>query len=71
MPDDEISPRSGLLERLMRAYHSLLSRTDRPDLPATPSPDDYVPDLSPATPEERARAEVAAREAMRRLRSER
>ena len=30
-------------------------------------PADYEPDLSPATPEERRRAEAAAREAMRRL----
>ncbi|WP_420128145.1 hypothetical protein [Longimicrobium sp.] len=42
-------------------------RPDRPELPPAPSLDEPV-DTSPATPEERASAEAAAREVMRRLR---
>ena len=68
MPDDTGNPRPGLLDRLILAYQALTSRPDRLDIPPPPDPADYEPDLSPATPEERRRAEAAAREAMRRLR---
>lgn len=57
----------GPLDRLIRAYHRMLGRPDRPAIPSPPDPEAYVTDMTPATPEERARAEVAAREAMRRL----
>ena len=66
-PDDTGNPRPGLLDRLIRAYQALTGRPDRPDIPPPPDPADYEPDLGPATPEERKRAEAAAREAMRRL----
>jgi hypothetical protein len=69
-PDDTGNPRSGLLDRLIRAYQALTGRADRPDIPPPPDPAEYEPDMSPATPEERARAEAAAREAMRRLRAD-
>jgi hypothetical protein len=59
---------SGLLDRLIRAYLRMRGRPDRPALPPPPDLDSYVPDPSPPTAEERAQAEAAAREAMRRLR---
>ncbi len=67
MPDDgkDLPPR--LLDRLIRAYLRMRGRPDRPELPPAPSLDEPV-DTSPATPEERASAEAAAREVMRRLR---
>ena len=61
---DDLPPR--LLDRLIRAYLRMRGRPDRPDLPPLPDLDEPV-DNSPATPEERAAAEAAAREAMRRL----
>lgn len=67
-PDGTGKPRSGLLDRLIQAYQSLTGRPDRPAVPPPPDPAEYVPDMSPATSEERERAEAAAREAMRRLR---
>jgi hypothetical protein len=70
MPDENGAQEAGLLDRLIRAYQALTGRPDRPDIPPPPNPADYVPDMSPATPEERRRAEAAAREAMRRLRAE-
>ena len=67
-PDGAGKSRSGLLDRLIRAYQALVGRPDRPEIPPPPDPAEYVPDMSPATSEERERAEAAAREAMRRLR---
>lgn len=62
---DDLPPR--LLDRLIRAYLRMRGRPDRPKLPPPPALDEPV-DNSPATLEERAAAEAAAREAMRRLR---
>jgi hypothetical protein len=59
---------TGLLDRLISAYLRMRGRPDRPELPLPPDVDSYVPDPSPPTAEERAAAEAAAREAMRRLR---
>jgi hypothetical protein len=71
MPDDsDGKPRPGLLDRLIRAYQSVIGRPDRPTIPPPPDPAEYAADTSPPTPEERARAEAAAREAMRRLRED-
>jgi hypothetical protein len=58
----------GPLDRLIRAYYRMLGRPDRPEIPTPPDPETYTPDMSPATPEEQALAEKAAKEAMRRLR---
>ena len=69
-PDGTGKPRPGLLDRLIHAYQTLTRRADRPVVPPPPDPAEYEPDTSPATPEERARAEAAAREAMRRLRED-
>jgi hypothetical protein len=64
---DDLPP--GLLDRLIRAYLRMRGRPDRPtELPPLPELDSYVPDPSPPTALERAAAESAAREAMRRLR---
>lgn len=65
---DDTTP--GLLDRLIRAYHRVISRPDRPAVPPPPDPLDYEPDMSPPTPGEQARAEAAAREAMRRIRGD-
>jgi hypothetical protein len=65
---DDTDP--GLLDRLIRAYHRVIGRPDRPAVPPPPDPRDYEPDMGPPTPGEQARAEAAAREAMRRLRRE-
>jgi hypothetical protein len=62
---DDTDP--GLLDRLIRAYHLVIGRPDRPAVPPPPDPRDYEPDMGPATPEERARSEAAAAEVMRRL----
>ncbi|WP_331129281.1 hypothetical protein [Longimicrobium sp.] len=64
---DDLPPR--LLDRLIRAYLRMRGRPDRPELPPPPDLDAPV-DTSPATPVERAAAEAAAREAMRRLRQD-
>jgi hypothetical protein len=69
-PDDAGKPRPGLLDLLIRVYQALTGRPDHPEIPPPPDPAEYERDMSPATPEERARAEAAAREAMRRLRSD-
>ncbi len=68
--EDADKPRQALLDRLIEAYRAMLRRPDRPVIPPPPDPAEYVPDLSPPTPEERARAEAAARETIRRLNSE-
>ncbi|HYH80567.1 MAG TPA: hypothetical protein VEX86_12245 [Longimicrobium sp.] len=68
MSDDAEKPPPGLLDRLIRAYQSVLGRPDRPVIPPPPDPAEYAADVSPPTPEERVRAEAAARETMRRLR---
>jgi len=70
MHDDTRKPRPGLLDRLISVYRAVIGRSDRPQVPPPPDPAAYEPDMSPPTPEERARAEEAAREAMRRLREE-
>lgn len=70
MHDDARKSHPGLLDRLIRAYQALLGRSDRPEIPPPPDPVEFEPDMSPPTPEEQARAEAAAREAMRRLRSD-
>ena len=62
---DDLPPR--LLDRLIRAYLRMRARPDRPEVPPPPNLEEPV-DTSPTTPEERAAAEAAAREAMRRLR---
>jgi hypothetical protein len=69
-PDGTGKPRAGLLDRLIEAYQALTGRPDRPVVPPPPDPAEYEPDMSPPTPEERERAEAAAREAMRRLRED-
>jgi hypothetical protein len=58
----------GPLDQLIRAFHRMLGRQTRPELPAPPDPATYVPDTSPPSPDEQAYAEAAAREVMRRLR---
>lgn len=68
LDSDDKSP--GLLDRLIRAYHRVIGRPDRPAIPPPPDPQDYEPDMGPATPEERARAKAAAAEVMRRLRKD-
>jgi hypothetical protein len=70
MPDEMGKPRPSLLDRLIQAYRSMLGQPDRPVVPPPPDPAEYIPDTSPPTPDERARAEAAAREAMRRLRED-
>lgn len=70
MPDHTDDARPGWLDRLIQAYQSVTGRPGRPEIPPPPDPAEYVPDMSPPTPEEEARAEAAAREAMRRLREE-
>jgi hypothetical protein len=69
-PDGTGKPRLGLLDRLIHAYQALTGRPDHLAVPPPPDPAEYEPDMSPATPEERARAEAATREAMRRLRED-
>lgn len=64
---DDLPPR--LLDRLIRAYLRMRARPDRPTIPPPPDLDAPV-DTSPPTPEERAAAEAAAREVMRRLRQD-
>lgn len=63
-PDNRSRP----LDRLIRAYYRMLGRPGRADIPPPPDPETYVPDMSPPSPEEQARAEAAAREAIRKLR---
>lgn len=62
---DDLPP--GLLDRLVRAYLRMLGRPDRPKVPSEAEVDGIELDHSPPTPEERAAAEAAAREVMRRL----
>jgi hypothetical protein len=59
---------AGPLDRLISAYHRVLGRAGREAIPPPPDPATYVPDMSPPTPDEQARAAAAAREAIRQLR---
>lgn len=60
---------AGPLDRLIDAYRRVLGRGGGKAIPTPPDPASYVPDMSPPTPDEQARAATAAAEAMRRMRS--
>jgi hypothetical protein len=68
MRDAENNENGGIIDWVIRAYHRVIGRPDRPTLPPPPDPRDYEVDSSPPTPEEQAVAEQAAKEVMRRLR---
>lgn len=68
---DPADRHSGPIDRLIDAYRRALGRTGREAIPPPPEPASYVPDMSPPTPDEQARATAAAKEAVRRLREER
>lgn len=55
-------------DQLIRAFHRMLGRQARSELPAPPDPITSIPDTSPPSPDEQAYAKAAAREAMRRIR---
>ena len=65
---DPADRHAGPIDRLIDAYRRVLGSADGEPIPPPPDPASYVPDMSPPTPDEQARAAAAARETMRRLR---